>query len=103
MPNSNLLDVSPPLIQNLVPSSTYHIYVECRDLRRRNTLQFQTRDLYLTSDPDIDDEGDDPDLVLLASMSIKSAAEVEKVTPEASSAMTYSLIFALIPESTIYI
>ena len=77
--------------------------MECRDLRRRNTLQFQTRDLYLTSDPDIDDEGDDPDLVLLASMSIKSAAEVEKVTPEASSAMTYSLIFALIPESTIYI
>ena len=58
--------------------------MECRDLRRSNTLQFQTRDLYLTSDPDIDDEGDDPDLVLLAAMSIKSAAEVEKVIPEST-------------------
>ena len=30
-----------------------------------NTPQFQTRDLYLTSDPDPNDEGDDHDLVYL--------------------------------------
>ena len=36
-------------------------------------------------------------------MSIKSAAEVEKATPEASSTMTYSFIFALITVNDFYL
>ena len=46
VPNSKLLGVSPFFIQNLVPSSTYHMYLEC-DIGRSNTPQFQTRDVYL--------------------------------------------------------
>ena len=66
--NSILLDFSPLVIQNLVPSTTYNIYLSC-GIERSTTLQFHTRDVFMLCGP-IDDGGDD-NLVPLSSMSIR--------------------------------
>ena len=64
--SSILLEFTPVVLENLVPSSTYNIFLES-GIERSTTLQFRTRDVLLCGP--IDDGGDDD--VPLSSMAIR--------------------------------
>ena len=70
--SSILLEFTPVVLENLVPSSTYNIFLES-GIERSTTLQFRTRDVLLCGpiDDGGDDDGGDDDLVPLSSMSIR--------------------------------